>query len=204
MAADNASGEGLPEALTRWRAPIHRYILGIVRDAPAAEDATQETFLRAHARASSLQDPSKLVAWLFRIATNVCHDHFRAGSWRHRPESLDAENQDEGPALDQLPADEETRLDKVMEQQEMSACVQQYLLDLPDPYRAALLLHDVEGLTNPEIAEMLGISLATVKIRLHRARTRLRAALDQACSFSQDDRGVLVCEPKPKLINIKP
>ena len=83
-----------------------------------------------------------------------------------------------------------------MEQSEMSACVQKYMAGLPDSYRAVILLHDAEGLTNPEIAEMLGISLATVKIRIHRAREKLRVALGQACSFSADERGVVVCEPK--------
>ena len=79
----------------------------------------------------------------------------------------------------------------------MSACVRQYLADLSDSYRAVILLHDESGMTNPEIAEMLGLSLPTVKIRLHRARERLRAALREACSFSAENRGTLVCEPKP-------
>jgi RNA polymerase sigma-70 factor (ECF subfamily) len=75
--------------------------------------------------------------------------------------------------------------------------VQRYLAGLSYPYRAVILLHDTQGLTNPQIAEMLDVSLATVKIRLHRARKRLREALGEACSFSSDDRGVLVCEIKP-------
>jgi RNA polymerase sigma-70 factor (ECF subfamily) len=75
--------------------------------------------------------------------------------------------------------------------------VQEYIEDLPDSYRAVILLHDVQELTNPEIAEMLGVSLATVKIRLHRARSKLRDALGEGCSFSKDERGVGVCERKP-------
>jgi RNA polymerase sigma-70 factor (ECF subfamily) len=88
-----------------------------------------------------------------------------------------------------------------MEQDEMTACVQRYLMDLPDTYRAVMLLHDIEGLTNPEFAKILGISLATTKIRLHRAREKLRRALQEACFFSIDECGVVVCEPKP--VNIK-
>jgi len=84
-----------------------------------------------------------------------------------------------------------------MEQKEMSSCVQGYLAELSDPFRAVILLHDAEGLTNPEIAAMLGVSLPTVKIRLHRARAKLRDALGRACSFSTDERGVFVCDPKP-------
>lgn len=184
--------------MVAWREPIYRYVRRIVRDASVAEDLTQETFLRAHDKASSLADPARLGPWLYRIATNVCYDHFRKASRPDSPQSLDAQDH----AGEQAIAADQPRLDQVMEQQEMSACVQQYFAHLPDAYRAVLLLHDVEGLTNPEIAEMLAISLATVKIRLHRARSKLRAALNEACVFSADHRGVLVCQPK--LVNIKP
>ena len=71
------------------------------------------------------------------------------------------------------------------------------MAELSDDHRAAIMLHDTEGLTNPQIAEMLGVPLSTVKIRLHRAREKLRNALQAACSFSSDERGVLTCEPKP-------
>ena len=82
-----------------------------------------------------------------------------------------------------------------LEQSEMSECVQGYLAALPDDYRVAILLHDAHGLSNPEIAELLGCSLATAKIRVHRARARLRETLATACSFEIDQRGVLVCDP---------
>lgn len=58
----------------------------------------------------------------------------------------------------------------------MSDCVRRYLEDLADPYRTVILLHDVEGLTNPEMAELLGVSVDAVKIRLHRARSAAAAA----------------------------
>ncbi len=78
----------------------------------------------------------------------------------------------------------------------MSACVQQYLADLPDSYRAVILFHDMHGLTGPEMVEALGVPLSTVKIRLHRARLKLKAALQAGCDFSRDERGVLTCESK--------
>jgi RNA polymerase sigma-70 factor (ECF subfamily) len=78
----------------------------------------------------------------------------------------------------------------------MSACVQGYLNHLPDSYRAVILLHDMEGLTASEIAQLLGESLPTVKIRLHRARQKLRSALQSDCAFSHDERNVLTCESK--------
>jgi RNA polymerase sigma-70 factor (ECF subfamily) len=66
---------------------------------------------------------------------------------------------------------------------------------LPDDYRQVLELHDEQGLTNPEIAEKLGISLAAVKIRLHRARARLRVCFEESCEIGPDEEGASSCEP---------
>jgi RNA polymerase sigma-70 factor (ECF subfamily) len=196
---------GLPETLASHREAIYRSVLGIVRDRATAEDLTQEAVLRAHRNLATLQDPERLTSGLYRIATNTCRDRFRQASYRNRPKSLDAKSDgDLEPGEVKDAVDTGPRLDKAMEQKEMSACVQNYLAGLSDSYRAVILLHDSEGLTNPEIAEMLGVSLATVKIRLHRAREKLRAALAEACSFSTDERGVVVCEPKPLEIDDKP
>ena len=177
------------------RGTVLRYIRSIVRDPAIAEDLTQETLLRAHLKQADLEDPSKLSAWLYRIATNLCRERFRQTASWGRTESLD--QIDESSADRAALADSAPRLDKLIEQSEMSACVQEYLASVADPYRAVILLHDVEGLTNPEIASMLGVSLPTVKIRIHRAREKLRDALKQACAFSTDERGVAVCERKP-------
>lgn len=181
-------------ALAGHRDAIHRYLLSLVREDAEAEDLTQETFLRAHQKLSTLVDDSRLVPWLYKIATNVARDRFRQASFRHRPQPLGDHGEDDtgtSVALDDGP-----RLDKVLEQREMGDCVRGFLERLPEPHRAAILLHDVEGLTNPEIAEMLGVSLSTVKIRVHRARKELRAALDRGCSFTLDERGVRICEPR--------
>jgi RNA polymerase sigma-70 factor (ECF subfamily) len=184
------------DQIASQREALYRYILGIVRDAAEAEDLTQETLLRAYDKLATLNDPARLVPWLYRIATNVTYDRFRQASYRHRPQPLADDAGDPGSAGAEIAVDEGPRLDKVMEQREMSTCVRDYIEALPESYRAVILLHDVQGLTNPEIAEMLDVSLATVKIRLHRARNRLRAALDAGCAFESDERGVTVCEPK--------
>jgi len=186
----------LANQLAPQRARIYRYILGIVRDVAEAEDLTQETLLRAYAKRSTLDDPARVASWLYRIATNVAYDRFRQAAYRHRPRSLAQEGGASGPDNAEIAVDPGPRLDKMMEQREMSACVQDYIAALPESHRAVILLHDVQGLTNPEIAEMLDLSLATVKIRLHRARNKLRAALESGCSFESDERGVRTCEPR--------
>jgi len=169
---------------------IFRYVLGLVRDSVEAEDLTQETFLRAYRQRDSLRDPGALVAWLYRIATHVSLDRLR-----QRVRRAPRESESDVDEVD-LPDPDAPSLQQTIEQEEMSACVQQYLANLSDNYRAVILLHDQHGLTGPEIAETLDLPLATVKIRLHRARRRLQAALQAGCAFSYDERGVFVCEPK--------
>ena len=98
--------------------------------------------------------------------------------------------------LDQVdvPEPDTPSLQKTIERDEMSVCVQSYLNRLTDSYRAVILLHDMHDLTAPEIARLLGESLATVKIRLHRARAKLRIALESGCAFSYDESNTLTCE----------
>ncbi len=78
----------------------------------------------------------------------------------------------------------------------MQACIRGYIEDLPPPYRSVVLLSEEAELTNQEIADVLGLTLDTVKIRLHRARGRLRKDLGRGCTVSRDERNELACEPK--------
>lgn len=195
----NESGAKLPSCLLEHRDAIRRYILSLTKDPAEADDLTQETYLRAHAGFHALKSEAKALPWLYRIATNVSYDRFRKASFRQSRKATPITEVDgTDPSSTASIPDDGPRLDLAMEQDEMSSCVQRYVAQLSDQYRSVILLHDTQGLTNPEIAEMLDLSLATVKIRLHRARMRLRDALDRACSFSHDERGVLICEPKPK------
>jgi RNA polymerase sigma-70 factor (ECF subfamily) len=169
---------------------IFRYVMSMVRDTVEAEDLTQETFLRAYRRRDSLRNQGAQTAWLYRIATHVCLDRLRQFA-RRNPMESDAD-------LDQvdIPEPDTPSLQQTLERDEMSECVQSYLNRLSDSYRAVILLHDMHELTAVEIAQLLGESLATIKIRLHRARRKLGLALQAGCDFSHDERDVLVCESK--------
>jgi RNA polymerase sigma-70 factor (ECF subfamily) len=162
----------------------------MVRDPAEAEDVLQEAMLRASRGYADLHAEEALTTWLYRVATHACVDHLR-----RRARRLPVETWTE---LDELVAYDDSlpSLEQTIERQEMSSCVQRLLGRLPDQYRSVLILADLEGLTAPEIGELLGLTLTTVKIRIHRARTLLRKELEAGCSFSCDERGVLVCEPK--------
>ena len=160
-----------------------------------AEDLTQETMLRASRGILGLKDRNRLVPWLYRIATNVCRDHLRK-------EKRVGENSGRAACSispDDLRDENAPQLDKVIECAEMGECVRQYLEKLPDPHRAVIILHDLEGMTNLCIANTMGISLHAAKTRLHRARAQLREMLQDACNFYTDERGILVCEPKRRV-----
>ena len=185
-----ASVPGAPSFFEENYGRIYHYVLGMVHDSTEAEDLTQDTFLRAYQQRESLREVGAAVAWLYRIATHVSLDRLRQ---RARRGPREAEGEVE---VGDLPDAGAPSLQQSIEQSEMSACVQRYLADLPDSYRSVILLHDSHGLTGAQIAELLDLPLATVKMRLHRARARLKAALEAGCSFSYDERGVFVCESK--------
>ena len=175
----------------------------MVRDRAEAEELTQDTYARALERIDQLRDPQAALAWLYRIATTVTLDRLR----QRRPSTVPLDTVAPAGAEAEQAAEREhppTLLEGALESSEMSACVQGYLAALPDDYRVAILLHDAHGLSNPEIAELLGCSLATAKIRVHRARARLRETLSTACTFEIDERGVLVCDPQPQTLAVKP
>lgn len=169
---------------------IFRYVQSMVHDSAEAEDLTQETFLRAFRERESLRESGALVAWLYRISTHVALDKLRQRA-RRAPREADVDLGE----ID-LPDPGGVSLDQGIEQGEMSACVQEYVATLPDNYRSVILMHDTEDLTGSEIAELLDLPLATVKMRLHRARRKLQATLQAGCEFSCDERNVLVCERK--------
>jgi RNA polymerase sigma-70 factor (ECF subfamily) len=186
-----ASSSSLLES-EAYRPRLIRYGRHLLHNAAEAEDLAQETLIRAYRQQATLHDPAALESWLYRIATHICIDRLRQ---RARTTARQAESPVEDlPIVDQAQPSPFV----IVQQAEMGECVDQYVATLSDPQKAVLLLHDADGLQDSEIADLLALPLTTVKMRLHRARQRLKAALNNACTFGRDDRGVLICEPKPK------
>lgn len=173
---------------------IYNYLLRLTQNQAEAQDLTQEAFIRVHHSLPTFRGEASLTTWLYRIATNVSFDHFRRNATRQAKTALPLDGAEGTQAwvIDETPSSPEQQAI----QSEMSACVQRFIQRLPPTYRAVLVLHDLQGLKNPEIADVLGCSLDTVKIRLHRARNKLRAALNAGCDFAYDERNVFICEPK--------
>jgi len=170
----------------QYYARVRKFILSLVKDEWVADDLIQETFLKIQQNLDTIRDGSKVSPWIFRIAYNLCQDHFR----QSRKSPLG-----EGAIQENLRPFEETLVQRELEQQEMGQCIQAQMGLLPEPLRTVLVLFDVLDFSHQEIADILDLTVGNVKVRLHRARSRFKAILEEKCTFEVDERNVLVCEP---------
>ncbi len=182
------------DVFSEYQHPIYNYLLRMTLNQAIAEELTQETFIRVHRSLHSFLGEASISTWIDRIATNVSLDHFKRSTTHQATQAV---------SLDEIELEGEWVADRAStspEQQaaqsEMSECVQSFIHRLSPSYRAVLVLHDLQGLKNREISDVLDSPLTTVKMRLHRARKKLRESLNRGCEFSQDERNVFVCEPK--------
>lgn len=164
---------------------VFQFIYNLSNDFSLAEDITQETFTKALQKLSGFRGESGLSVWLNRIAYNLFIDLKRKKETIHISD---------GESVIEVIAAPET-LPTQVDQKLMSECIQNKMLLIPERYRAVLFL-DINDYSNKEIAEILGCSLETVKIRLHRARKKIKETLGDHCNLYYDDRNVLCCTPK--------
>lgn len=187
MAERSLDPDSLEEAAAALSAPLRRYLERLVGDAATADDLLQETLVRVARGLPGFRAHSSLKTWVFAIATRVAADHFRRPATKVSTVDIDD--------FELLP-DRVPDVDERLIVEEANACVRGVIDSLPEDYRAALVLHDLEGLTAAETAEICGCSLATAKVRIHRARARLREALESACTFYRDSNDVFRCDRK--------
>ena len=174
---------------SEFHVKIQRYLECLVGFADA-DDVTQETFTKVSQALPQFREDSSLSTWIYRIATNAAYDRLRS---RSSHDARDVPINDHPAVEDKGPG-----ADRSLVRREMNACIDDYIARLPASYRSVVILSEHEGLTNKEIADTLGVTLDTVKIRLHRARARLRKDLGDGCNFYRDDRNEFACDPKPK------
>jgi RNA polymerase sigma-70 factor, ECF subfamily len=160
---------------------LGEFIRARVSDPATAEDILQDVFVKIQARLDQLEDPAKLGSWLYLIARNAIIDHYRTRKQTIEiPESLPADP----------PADDE-------EVRGLIAAFRRMIDSLPEPYRDALVLTELEGLTQKELARRLGISLSGAKSRVQRGRRQLKQMLEDCCKFEFDRRGrIIECQPR--------
>ena len=169
-----------------------------------AEDMAQDVFDKINNGLGGFHGKSKLSTWIFRIATNTVIDRSRSAAYKQKKENIAIEDGAEHQATRASVSDKSPVTDQLVIRKEMSDCVNEFIDNLPPDYKTVIVLSEVEGVSNKEIAEILGISVDNVKIRLHRARARLRAALKEGCDFYYNDQNTLACDRKQVQILPKP
>lgn len=163
--------------VTHYHGPVYNLIIGMLGDASDAADGTQEVFLKAFKGIRSFRRGSSLKTWLYRIAIREALNHRR---WfkRHLQKniSIDAEPE-EGHAPLEIEDAGATPFDQLAAR-EVQQVVQGALQNIPDVFRSAVILRDLEGLSYEEVAEVLDCSVGTVKSRILRGRRALKELLD--------------------------
>lgn len=153
--------------LARHLSTVHGYVLRLTRSAADADELTQETFLRVWSKADTYRPATvQFTTWLHRIAHNLCMDQLR----RARPQSLD----DPDAALSDAPGPEQQAAGL-----EGSARLQRALARLPAEQRGALLLTELQGLSNQQVAQIMNLGVRAVESLLARARRTLREQVSE-------------------------
>jgi RNA polymerase sigma-70 factor, ECF subfamily len=165
---------------------LRPYLARRVASAADIDDLLQDIFVRMHQSLGALRDEERFGGWVYRIANSAIIDKARqrARSPHARPSDDDATGPPAEAGEDGLQSD-------------LGECVALFVSRLPSPYREAITLTELEGLTQKQAAEMLGISLSGLKSRVQRGRDKIRYMFEACCQIAVDCRGrVIECEPR--------
>jgi len=184
-----------------FRPRVLRYLTRLVGEGEA-DDLAQTVMLKVSEGLPSFRGEARLSTWIYRIATNAALDRLRRSGpeqaqVRDALQAVQAEPEiDSDPESFPLEAHHPS-VEATAIREQMNACIREFIGRLPESSKTVVVLSELEGFKNAEIAEILEVSLDTVKIRLHRARERLRKELQAGCSFDRDERNELACDRKP-------
>lgn len=155
------------------------YVTKKVKDKSLAEDIVHDVFLKVQAKAGQVRENDKMIGWIYRVTKNTIIDHFRFQSRIVRSEDLDWE-------------DDKTYLNQCVER-----CLTEKLSDLPDKYREAIELSEIQGVSQLDLARRLKISYSGAKSRVQRARQMLKDMMEREYHVKLDHYGnVIRCENK--------
>jgi RNA polymerase sigma-70 factor, ECF subfamily len=171
--------------ISQFQPPVYNLVYRILNDSADAADTTQEVFLKVFRGMPHFNGASSLKTWIYRIAVHEASNR-RRWWFRHksRETSMELEpggetEEQHGPCLKDILVDERTSPFDDMARSEMRARVENALREVAEPYRTTLVLRDMEELSYEEIAEVMDVSLGTVKSRLTRGREALKKKLER-------------------------
>jgi len=177
-AINSGQFDRFPDLVKRYEQKLYNFSLRMCRDAADAEDTVQETFLNVFRYLKDFRYETKFKNWLYRVAASTCIKKRRKSKFAPQRElPLDEFlPQDETEIPDQVPRWALMPLDKLLSD-ELSDKINAAIFTLPEKYRLVIVLRDIEGFSTAETAQILNLSDANVKVRLHRARLFLRDRL---------------------------
>ena len=168
----------------KFSKPLLRYLTRMTRNSADADDLLQETLIRMASELSQLRSPEAVKGWAYRIATNVAIDFLRKTKRVQFEEFIDESAASDSDEEDGFIVDE------------MNDCVRGVIDKMPPDYRAAIILSNLQGQSVAETAKIMDISVNAAKVRIHRARARLKEALNEKCDFYKSADGNLRCDEK--------
>ena len=163
--------------VTRYRPRIINLITRFVGDPDRAEDIAQEVFIRVYRNRERYRKSGKFSTWIFTIAANLAKNEIRRKVRHRRVVSMD-EEREPGTSLASTLADHAPSPGQVLERRELEVLILNAVESLPERYRVALVLRDLEGLAYEEVSRVLGIPGGTVRSRINRARLMVKDKLD--------------------------
>ena len=177
-AINSGQFDRFPDLVKRYEQKLYNFSLRMCRDPADAEDTVQETFLNVFRYLKDFRYETKFKNWLYRVAASTCIKKRRKSKFAPQRElSLDEfYPQSEAEVSDQVPDWAQMPLDKVLSN-ELLDKINEAIVTLPEKYRLVIVLRDIEGFSTAETAQILNLSDANVKVRLHRARLFLRDKL---------------------------
>ena len=185
VSCSRGSPRAFATLMRRYEARLTKYVNGFVKNNDLAQDLTQEVFLRAYRSRKTYTPKASFAAWIYRIATNLCHDEFRKR--RASPTvslntsftfQLNEKGDEETCELhEMLPDDSVSPPDVEIEKEEQKARLRSAIESLSEKHRAVILMHVYKDMEYAEIAKQLGCSVGTVKSRMHYAIKSLKRML---------------------------
>lgn len=178
QAINSGQFDRFPDIVKRYEQKLYNFSLRMCRDAADAEDAVQETFLNVFRYLKNFRYETKFKNWLYRVTASTCIKKWRKSKFAPERElSLDEFiPQDKADVPDHVPEWALMPLDKLLND-ELLDQIKEAIFTLPEKYRLVIVLRDIEGFNTAETAQILNLSDANVKVRLHRARLFLRDKL---------------------------
>ena len=171
----------IPEKIwQQYHAKLRAFVKSRVHDDTSTDDILQNVFLKMHTSLVALKDETKLKSWLYKITRNAVIDHFRL---QQAATSGEVPRQLPEPEPEDDPGEKVTR--------ELSECLRPMIQQLPEHYREAVILSELQGLKQKEVAQIQGISVSGAKSRVQRGRAILKDMLAECCRLEFDHGGRL-------------